>query len=64
MIAVRADQCVLGRGQRPSARHRPGVDDRISRPGRPRLRSATPEGVEAAALVPDRTFYRKAGGDR
>ena len=36
-IAVRADQCVLGRGQRPSARHRPGVDDRISRPGRPRL---------------------------
>ena len=46
-------------GQRPSARHRPGVDDRISRPGRPRL-LATPEGVEAAALVPDRTFYRKA----
>ena len=58
-IAVRADQCVLG-----EANGHPHVTGRVSmieyQGPVVRVCLATPEGVEAAALVPDRTFYRKA----
>jgi putative spermidine/putrescine transport system ATP-binding protein len=57
-IAVRADQCVLG-----EANGHPHVTGRVSmieyQGPVVRVCLATPEGVEAAALVPDQTFYRR-----
>jgi putative spermidine/putrescine transport system ATP-binding protein len=58
MIAVRTDQCVLGR---PNGH--PHVTGRVSmieyHGPVVRVSLATPDGLEAAALVPDQMFYRQ-----
>ena len=59
MIAVRADRCVLG-----EANGHPHMTGRVSmieyQGPVVRVSLATPDGVEASALVPDQTFYRQA----